>query len=327
MRTAKEGGVTLDKLSNEFMEEVVKACRPYTAQGEVIDHIPGLDQSHATDLGVTIITKEGDVYSAGEDDCNFSLQSISKVIILLMALEDFGKEVVFQKVDMEPTDDFFNSISNLENYEGHRPYNPFINSGAIATASLVNGSTVEERFQRILSFLQTITGDDEKVKLNEEVYRSEIKNGARNRSLAYFMESTGVLSNREAEEALDLYYRVNSIDVNSLALAKLGFFLANHGKISATGSQLIQSRHVRTVKAIMLTSGMYNESGTYAVDVGFPLKSGVSGSIVGAVPGRMGIGIIGPSINKKGNSVAGGQVLRMLSEKLRLNIFHDSTIV
>jgi glutaminase len=312
----------LEKLSNTLMEEVVKACRPYTAQGEVIDHIPGLDQSHATDLGVTIITQEGEVYSAGEDDCSFSLQSISKVIILLMALEDFGKEVVFQKVGMEPTDDFFNSISNLEDYEGHRPFNPLINSGAIATASLVNGASVDERFGRIISFLQTITSD-ERVKFNEEVYQSEIKNGARNRSLAYFMESTGVLSNQEAEEALDLYYRVNSIDVTSLALAKLGCFLTNHGRSIETGDQLIQARHVRTVKAIMLTSGMYNESGTYAVEVGFPLKSGVSGSIVGAVPGRMGIGIIGPSINKKGNSVAGGQVLRMLSDKLKLNIFHD----
>jgi glutaminase len=312
----------LQKLSNQFMEEVVKACRPFTSHGEVVDHIPGLDQSHATDLGVTIITQKGEIYSAGEDECRFSLQSISKVIILLMALEDFGKEVVFQKVGMEPTDDFFNSISNLEDYEGHRPFNPLINSGAIATASLINGSSVEERFERICSFLQTITSDD-RVKFNEEVYQSEVKNGARNRSLAYFMESTGVLSNKDAEEALDLYYRLNSIDVNSLALAKLGCFLINHGRHIETGEQLIQAHHVRTVKAIMLTSGMYNESGTYAVEVGFPLKSGVSGSIVGAVPGRMGIGIIGPAINKKGNSVAGGQVLRLLSEKLKLNIFHD----
>jgi glutaminase len=312
----------LEKLSDQFMEEVVKACRPYTSQGEVVDHIPGLDQSHATDLGVTIITQKGEIYSAGNDDSGFSLQSISKVIILLMALEDFGKEVVFQKVGMEPTDDFFNSISNLEDYEGHRPFNPLINSGAIATASLVNGASVDERFNRICSFLQTITNDD-RVKFNKEVYGSEIKNGARNRSLAYFMESTGILSNKDAEEALELYYRVNAIDVNSLALAKLGCFLINHGRHFETGKQLIQAHHVRTVKAIMLTSGMYNESGTYAVEVGFPLKSGVSGGIVGAVPGRMGIGIIAPAINKKGNSVAGGQVLRTLSDKLKLNIFHD----
>lgn len=312
----------MTELSNEYIEEVVKACRPFSAKGSVIDHIPGLDQSHLTDLGVTIVTLDGKMYSAGEAEHNFSIQSISKVIILLMALEDFGKEIVFQKVGMEPTDDFFNSISNLESYEGHRPYNPFINSGAIATASLIKGTSVEEKFNRILTFLQTIT-ENEKIYMNEETYEAEIKNGARNKALAYFMESTGVLSNQESDDALDLYHRVNSIEINALALAKIGCFLSNHGRMVGKKKQLIHAEHVRTVKAIMLTSGMYNESGTYAVEVGFPLKSGVSGSIVGSVPGKMGIGIIGPAINKKGNSLAGGEVLRLLSRDLKLNIFHD----
>ncbi|TDL30926.1 glutaminase A [Jeotgalibacillus sp. S-D1] len=312
----------MTELSNEYIEEVVKACRPFASKGSVIGHIPGLDQSHLTDLGVTIVTLDGKTYSAGEAEHNFSIQSISKVIILLIALEDFGKDIVFQKVGMEPTDDFFNSISNLESYEGHRPYNPFINSGAIATASLIKGGSVKEKFNRILDFLRTITEND-KIYMNEETYDAEIKNGARNKALAYFMESTGVLSAQESDDALDLYHRVNSIEINALALAKIGCFLSNHGRIIGKKKQLIHAEHVRTVKAIMLTSGMYNESGTFAVEVGFPLKSGVSGSIVGSVPGKMGIGIIGPAINKKGNSLAGGEVLRLLSKDLKLNIFHD----
>jgi glutaminase len=242
-----------------------------------------------------------------------------------MSLEDFGKDIVFQKVGMEPTDDLFNSISHLEEYEGSRPHNPLINSGAIATASLIKGSTVEERFERVLEFLRKIT-EDSKIDMSEEVYRAECKNGARNKALAYFMESTGVLSNQESDDALDLYNRVNSIELNSLALAKMGCFLSNHGKLIGRKKQIIQPEYVRTVKAIMLTSGMYNESGTYAVEVGFPLKSGVSGGIVGAVPGRMGIGIIGPAINKKGNSCAGGEALRILSRDLELSLLHDRNV-
>lgn len=313
------------EITNEYIEEVVKACRPFASRGRVIDHIPDLDQSHLTNLGVTIVTLDGETYSAGEDQDNFSFQSISKVILLLMALEDFGKDIVFQKVGMEPTDDLFNSISNLEEYGGRRPYNPLINSGAIATASLIKGSTVEERFERILDFLRKIT-ENNKITMSEEVYKAECKNGARNKSLAYFMESTGVLSSQESDAALDLYNRVNSIEINSLALAKMGCFLSNHGRLIGGKKQIIQPENIRTVKAIMLTSGMYNESGTYAVEVGFPLKSGVSGGIVGSVPGRMGIGIIGPAINKKGNSCAGGEALRILSRDLELSLLHDRNV-
>jgi len=312
----------MTELSNEFIEEVVKACRPFAAKGSVVDHIPGLDESHLTNLGITIITIDGKVYSAGEDHNSFSLQSISKVVLLLMALEDFGKDIVFQKVGMEPTDDFFNSISGLEERGGQRPFNPLINSGAIAVSSLIKGSTVDDKFGRIMAFLQKIT-EEQDLKMNEEAYESEVKNGARNRALAYFMVSTGVLSNQELEDSLDLYYRINSIEINSLALAKFGCFLSNHGKAIGKKTQLIQEEHIRTVKAIMMTAGMYNESGAYAVEVGFPLKSGVSGSIVGTVPGKMGIGIIGPAINEKGNSVAGGEALRTLSRELKLNIFYD----
>ncbi|MBM7621657.1 glutaminase [Bacillus tianshenii] len=313
------------ELTNEYIEEVVKACRPFASRGKVIDHIPDLDQSHLTNLGVTIVTLDGETYSAGEDQDNFSFQSISKVILLLMALEDFGKDIVFQKVGMEPTDDLFNSISNLEEYGGRRPYNPMINSGAIATASLIKGTTVEERFDRILDFLRKITEND-KITMSEEVYNAECKNGARNKALSYFMESTGVLSSQESDAALDLYNRVNSIEINSLALAKMGCFLSNHGRLIGGKKQIIQAENIRTVKAIMLTSGMYNESGTYAVEVGFPLKSGVSGGIVGSVPGRMGIGIIGPAINRKGNSCAGGEALRILSRDLELSLLHDRNV-
>ncbi|MBM7553801.1 glutaminase A [Thalassobacillus pellis] len=306
------------KLSNDYIQEVVKECRPFASDGKVIDHLPGKDQSHLTNLGITIVTPEGEVYSAGEEKHAFSIQSISKIINLMMALEDFGEETVFQKVDKEPTDDFFNAISNLENYDHHRPYNPMLNSGAIAMASLIKGSTVEERFERVMAFTRKITSN-ENVSMDNEVYESEKKNDSRNRSLAYFMESLGILPHQELEPALELYLKVNSLAVTSHDLARIGCFLAEGGKVN--GEQVIHPRNVRITLAIMMTSGMYNESGSFAVDVGFPLKSGVSGGITGAVPGKLGIGIIGPAINQKGNSVAGGKALIKLSEDLSLNLF------
>ncbi|SEB16402.1 L-glutaminase [Thalassobacillus cyri] len=309
----------MTRLSNDYIQEIVKECRPFASSGVVADHLPGKDQSDLTNLAITIISDKGEVYSAGDDGYVFSLQSISKVINLLMALEDFGEDTVFQKVDKEPTDDFFNSISNLENYENHKPYNPMLNSGAIAVASLIKGLNVDERFGRVLTFLRTITNND-KIVLDEDVYRSEVKNGSRNRSLAYFLESLGILPYQELDAALDLYFRVNSLKVTSRDLAEIGCFLAKQGM--KDGQRLIDPKHVRTTLAIMITSGMYNESGSYAVDVGFPVKSGVSGGITGVVTGELGIGIVGPAINKKGNSIAGGKALRKLSNDLNLNLFN-----
>lgn len=307
------------KLSDQYLADAIEECRPHAAEGSVNKDIPGIEQTSQNQLGIIIMTTEDNLYKAGDWENTTSLQSCSKIISLMLALQDFGKERVFQAVGMEPMDDPFNSISHLENFEDHRPLNPMINSGAIAVASLIKGHSVEHRFERVLKLLKKITHND-KLTMNEKVYESEKQRGSRNRALAYFMKSTGTLVT-DVEDALDLYFRFNSIDVHCEDLARVALFFANGGKLPNDGNKLISARHLRTIQAIMMTSGMYNESGQFAVEAGFPCKSGVSGIIIGAVPNKMGIGVVGPAINERGNSTAGGALICKLSRDLHLNMF------
>ncbi|MGP4076709.1 glutaminase A [Halobacillus sp. K22] len=309
----------MQKLTEEYLEDAIEDSKPYASSGHVNMDIPNFDETMKDLLGVTIITNEGESLSAGHHHQYIPMQSTSKIIGLMLALQDFGKDRVFQTVGMEPMGDFFNSISQLESYDTSKPFNPMINAGAIATAALIKGKSVENRFNRYFDFLKKITNNNE-LQMSEEVYQAERANSARNRSLAYFMQSTGTLVT-SVDDALELYFRMNSVMMCSEDFARVGAFLARDGMTSESNERLIPPHHLRTVKAIMMTSGMYNSSGHYAVEAGFPCKSGVSGSIIGAIPGRMGIGVIGPAISPKGNSTAGGALIKKLSQDLELNMF------
>lgn len=313
----------MNQINKEYLEEAIEDSRPYATSGKVNRNIPAFDDTMKDRLGVTLITADQKCYSAGDYQQYVPMQSTSKIIGLMIALKDFGKERVFRTVGMEPMGDFFNSISQLESHDTSKPFNPMINAGAIAIAALIKGKSIENRFDRYLSFLKDLTAN-EKLRMSKEVYEAEKANGARNRSLAYFMQSTGTLVT-DVNEALELYFRMNAVMMDSEDFARVGMFLANGGVSPKTGERLIPPHHLRTIKAIMMTSGMYNSSGHYAVEAGFPCKSGVSGSIIGAVPGRMGIGVIGPSIDEKGNSTAGGALLKKLSKDLYLNMFGVDT--
>ncbi|MYL51624.1 glutaminase A [Halobacillus litoralis] len=309
----------MQELTNDYLEEAIQDSRPFASSGNVNMSLPEYDETIKDYLGVTIITTDGESFSAGDNDKYIPMQSTSKIIGLMLALQDFGKERVFQTVGMEPMGDFFNSISQLESYDTSKPFNPMINAGAIAVSALIKGQTVDKRFNRYMDFLRQVT-NNEQLEMSKEVYEAEKANGARNRSLAYFMQSTGTLVT-DVEEALDLYFRMNSVMMCCHDFARVGLFLAKGGLDLETGEKLIPSHHLRTVKAIMMTSGMYNSSGHYAVEAGFPCKSGVSGSIIGSSPGRMGIGVVGPAIDEKGNSTAGGALIKKLSQDLELNMF------
>ncbi|MGI8316350.1 glutaminase A [Halobacillus mangrovi] len=309
----------MQELTTQYLEEAIEDSKPYASSGNVNMNIPDFDETMKDKLGVSIITTDQDCYTAGEYNQYVPMQSTSKIIGLMLALQDFGKDRVFQTVGMEPMGDFFNSISQLESYDTSKPFNPMINAGAIATAALIKGQSVENRFDRYMNFLKEIT-EHEDLQMSEDIYEAEKANGARNRSLAYFMQSTGTLVT-DVEEALDLYFRMNSVMMCCGDFARIGLFLARGGRSPNSEEKLIPSHHLRTVKAIMMTSGMYNSSGHYAVEAGIPCKSGVSGSIIGSIPGRMGIGVIGPAIDEKGNSTAGGALIKKLSQDLNLNMF------
>ncbi|MBJ6363798.1 glutaminase A [Paenibacillus sp. GCM10012307] len=295
------------------LPELLEQSRKEAAHGQVAEYIPELAHAHAYGLGITIADLQGNVIHAGEHELPFTLQSISKVFTLLLALMDHGEETVFAKVGKEPTGDDFNSMLKLELVEPGIPFNPLINAGAIAISSLIKGRTPQEKSGRVLEFFHTIAGDNS-LAVNENVYLSEKRTAHRNRSLAYFLKENQVLEeDTDVEEVLDIYFRHCSIEANCAHLAAMALILANQGVDPATGAQLIPKRYVQIAKTFMISCGMYNASGEFAIQAGIPAKSGVSGGILTLVPGRYGIGVIGPALNSKGNSTAGVHLLESLS--------------
>ncbi|KAJ50303.1 glutaminase [Clostridium tetanomorphum] len=303
----------------ELLENIVEDCREYTKYGSVASYIPELKNGNKNALGICVTTLQGKELCAGDYKTKFTMQSISKIVSLIIAILDNGMKGVFSKIGVEPTADSFNSIINLETKNLHKPLNPMINSGAIATVSLIKGNSSEEVFNRILDFTKKISGN-ENININKQVYMSERATGDRNRSLAYFMKSTGVIVN-DIEKVLDVYFKQCSIEVTCRDISRIGAFLANDGVIPWTGERIISKETARVVKTIMVTCGMYDASGEFAVNIGIPGKSGVGGGILASVPGKMGIGVIGPSLDEKGNSIAGIKILEKLSKELNLSIF------
>jgi len=304
---------------NKILDKIIENNRALTAEGKVASYIPALERANSKSLGICIADMEGNIFTSGDYNQKFTLQSISKTISLMLAIMDNGMDYVFNKVGMEPTGDAFNSIIKLETISPSKPLNPMINAGAIAVASMIRGSNSEEKFNRLLNLFRKICGN-ENLDFNREVYLSEKATGHRNRAMAYFMKDVGIIEG-EVEEVLDVYFKQCSIEVDCIDIARMGLLLANRGRLPQNGEMVATEDIVRTVKTFMVTCGMYNESGEFAINVGIPAKSGVGGGIMGAVPHRMGVGVYGPALNSKGNSIGGYGVLKDLSKELNLSIF------
>ncbi|MEE1476871.1 glutaminase A [Fusobacterium sp.] len=303
---------------NDLLNRLVKKNISETKLGTLASYIPELDKAKKDALGIYIIDNEGNEYFSGDYETKFTIQSISKIVALMLAILDNGEEYVFSKVGMEPTGDPFNSITKLETSRERKPYNPLINAGAIAVSSMIKGKDARDRFERLLDFFKKIS-EDETLDVNYKIYCGESETGNRNRAMGYFLKGEGIIEGN-VEDALDIYFKQCSIEVTAKTLAKIGLFLANNGKLS-TGEIVITPKIATIVKTLMVTCGMYDSSGEFAVRAGIPSKSGVGGGILSVVPGKMGIGVYGPSLDKKGNSIAGVALLEDLSTELNLTIF------
>lgn len=302
----------------KILDTIIEKNRHLVNEGKVADYIPALSKSDPNHIGLCIMDLEGKVYKAGNFDTPFTIQSISKVMALTLAIIDNGEEKVFNKVGYEPTDEPFNTLYKLDLPHITKPSNPMINSGAIITSSLIKGEG-EERFNRLLEFIRKVT-ENPNISYNEEVYLSEKATGDKNKAMAYLMKSRGIL-NGDVEEILDGYFKQCSIEITSVDLAKIGLFLANQGKLMKSTEQICSEKTISTVIAIMSTCGMYNFSGEYAAKVGIPSKSGVAGGILGTVPNKIGIGIYSPALDKYGNSIVGYNIMKDISNELNLNIY------
>ncbi len=285
------------------------------------DYIPELGKADPNQLGICIYPLQGDRIQIGDYDKRFTIQSISKIISLCVAMEIFGAAKIFEKVEAEPSGEAFNSLVELD-LNSNKPYNPLINSGAIAVA----GMLIEEvSFHDMLRFARELCDDDE-ISLNRKVYESEMSTCSRNRAIAYLLESKDII-NSDVEDALRFYTKMCSLDVTADSLANFANRLANDGVGNITGKRYLSSETVRIVKTLMLTCGMYDGSGTYAVEVGIPTKSGVGGGLLAVSDKRAGIGVFGPSLDPKGNSIAGCRLLKEIAGKLRLSLFYDTNLI
>ncbi|MBU8877675.1 glutaminase A [Bacillus sp. FJAT-29790] len=305
--------------SNEDLQQIVNEVRFLAKEGNVADYIPALAKKNKSDLAVAIFDINQTCLYAGDYTKKFTLQSISKVLILALALQDRGVDYVFGKVGMEPTGDPFNSISKLETSIPSKPLNPMINAGALAVTNMIQGENLAEKWERIMSFVQMLANDKE-INFDEEVAQSELETAMLNRALCYFMKQHNVIEG-DIEELMQLYTRQCAIEMNCFDLARIGAVFALNGLDPKTGERLIPSHIARICKTFMVTCGMYNASGEFAIKVGIPAKSGVSGGILGVVPEKYGIGIFGPSLDSKGNSIAGQKLLEIIAAKYDFSIF------
>ena len=304
---------------SDELTQLVEEAKRYTKDGKVADYIPELGNADPDDLSIAINYPDGRCISAGDIDRKITLQSISKVISLALVLMERGSRYVFERVGMEPTGDPFNSIAKLETMAPAKPLNPMINAGALVVTHMIKGDSVEDRFNRLLGFIQELAGDPS-VTYSEKVARSEFESAHLNRALCYFLKQHNIIT-EDVEALMDLYTKQCAIEMNCLDLARIGMIFAMDGVDPLNGKRIMPEDVARICKTFMVTCGMYNASGEFAIKIGIPAKSGVSGGIMGAVPGKFGIGIFGPALDEKGNSVAGLKLLELLSKNYQLSMF------
>ncbi|NLN14471.1 MAG: glutaminase A [Tissierellia bacterium] len=303
------------KLLNETVERVIESTEEFKTEGNVATYIPELANVDENNFGLAIVTVDGKTILKGDTELRFSMQSISKVISLIMALEDNGTDYVFERIGCECSPYAFNHVNTITT----KAANPFVNAGAISTTAMIKGRDKEEKFQRFMDRIKKLSGD-QGVTFLEKVYNSEMETTDTNRALFYILRSKGIFD-LEMDDVLNRYVAGCSVGVNVVNLAKIAAVLANGGKCLETGDQLVEEDYVKITLAQMFTSGMYEESGKYQMTIGFPLKSGVSGGIMGVVPGKFGICTYSPRLDATGNSLRGIKVLEGLSKELGLSLF------
>ena len=304
--------------NHEELVRFVEEAKQYARYGKVADYIPALGKANPNELSIAIYTPDDEVVSAGDVTVKVTLQSISKIIALALVLIDRGEDEVFHKVGMEPTDYPFHSIAKLEE-EPAKPLNPMINAGALVVTSMIQGGSVSERLERLLAFVRRLAGN-ERISYSDEVARSEYETAFLNRSLCYFLKQHRIID-EDVEELMELYTKQCAIEMTCIDLARIGLVLALDGRDPHSSEPLMPLDVARICKTFMVTCGMYNSSGEFAIKVGIPAKSGVSGGILAAVPGRCGIGVFGPALDDKGNSLTGVKLLERLSKTYSLSIF------
>jgi glutaminase len=290
--------------------------------GKNADYIPYLAQVDSKMFGIAVVTTDNQSFSVGEVKYAFSIQSISKVFTLALAMNELGAEKVFKQIGSEPTGRAFNSVPAVVEMPTHTG-NPLVNAGAIATTSLISGSNEDEKWNKILAFYSKAAG--EKLSLIDEVYKSEAATNTGNKALSMLLAKYDRIY-ADPFQSVDIYTKQCSVGVNVVQLARMGATLANNGVNPATGEQVIKPENIPYILSAMMMAGLYDSSGGWAWKVGLPAKSGVGGGIVAVVPGKGAIAVFSPRLDEAGNSVKAQKVIEYVARKLDYNLYSPGSV-
>jgi len=290
--------------------------------GKNADYIPYLAEVDSKLFGIAVVTTDNQVFTLGDVKYSFSIQSISKVFTLALAMEELGPNKVFEKVGSEPTGRPFNSPVAVVDMPTHTG-NPLVNAGAIATTSLISGNNAEDKWNKILSFYGKAAG--EKLLLIDEVYKSEAATNTGNKALSMLLAKYDRMY-ANPFESVDIYTKQCSVGVNAVQLARMGATLANNGVNPLTGEQVIKREDIPYILSTMTMAGLYDGSGGWAWHVGLPAKSGVGGGIVAIAPGKGAIAVFAPPLDDAGNSVKAQEVIDYVAQKLSYNLYSPSSV-
>lgn len=305
--------------SGDLQSVVDEAYTKYKGlkDGKNADYIPELAKVNSELFGIAIITIDGQVYTAGDVDHPFSIQSVAKPFTAALVMQEQGVEALREKIGVEPTGMPFNSVIALQLNE-QRSVNPLVNAGAIAAVSMLDAESPEQRWSKILNWYSELAG--EKLSLIDDVYVSESETNYNNRAIANMLFNFGRLYS-DPLEAVDVYTKECSVGVTAKQLAMMGATLANYGKNPKTGKQLIDKGNIPELLAIMFMAGFYDEAGLWAYSAALPAKTGVGGGIVAVVPGKMSIVAFSPRLNEAGNSVRALKAIEHISRSRGLGLF------
>ncbi|HFG1890458.1 TPA: glutaminase B [Vibrio cholerae] len=305
------------KPTAEILASIIEEVRPLTSKGIVADYIPALAKVPSEKLGIAVFTNQGEVITAGDAQEGFSIQSISKVLSLTLAMGLYQPDELWSRVGKEPSGQAFNSLIQLEMEQGI-PRNPFINAGAIVVCDMLQSRLSAPR-QRLLEFVRQLSGEP-LIAYDKVVAASEMMHSDRNAAIAYLMRSFGNFHN-EVIPVLHNYFHACALKMSCVELAKTFSYLANKGVSVVTGEIVITPTQSKQTNALLATCGLYDGAGEFAYRVGMPGKSGVGGGIIAVVPGEMTIAVWSPALDQSGNSLAGTRALELLAQRIGRSIF------
>lgn len=300
----------------DILATIHEEVRARLGEGEVAGYIDSLAAVPLDRFGMAVVTVDGEIFEVGQSRQRFSIQSISKVHTLTLALDAVGDDL-WERVDREPSGDPFNSLIQLE-YEKGIPRNPFMNAGALVVADVVL-SNYEDAGRALLDFMRKRSGNPE-VGSDVVVARSERESGYRNMAMANFIKSYGNLEN-DVEAVLDLYWLQCSLSMDCVDLARSVQYLAKRGHCGVSGERVVSYELSTRINALMMTAGTYDAAGDFAFYVGLPAKSGVGGGIVAVVPHVMSLCTWYPGLDDKGNSLLGRYALHRFAQLTGLSVF------